>query len=69
MHMHLSWRDATGTTKVHPKSLETIQEAFADNPVAVLDFLQDCIGILIQEYNDSVDAFEQRMGAKQEIDQ
>ena len=62
MHVHLNWNPVDGSTSITPKSLMTITDAFERRDyIGAMDFLQDCIGILQQEYDDALSAWRNSM--------
>ena len=62
LHLEFVWNDETGETEISSSSAESIQEHFAEDiPIHVLDFLQDAVGMAIEEYNNALNAYNERL--------
>ena len=66
MHLHFKWSDSKGETTITPRSLELLQERFAEDGcgIEILDFLSDVIYIASMEYEAALNATLTRGGRK-----
>lgn len=67
MHLHFKWSDSKGSTTITPRSLELLQERFAEDGcgIEILDFLSDVIYIASMEYDAALNATLNRGGKVQ----
>lgn len=61
LKLEFYWSEVKGDTIITPSSLASIQEHFANDPLKVLDFLQDALHLCVEEYNAAYDSDINRM--------
>ena len=60
MKLSFTWNDSDGEARVSRIDLQRLRDGYDGMQIKELDFLQDCIGILTEEYNRARSTFLHR---------